>query len=101
MVVNFDPANMILYGKGDPVHGLQVLGRWIQQVHVKDANTTKVPATWGEEVPAGTGQVDWAKFFATLDELKFNGPIVIEREAGSQRVEDIRRAGQLVARFLK
>jgi sugar phosphate isomerase/epimerase len=101
VVVNFDPANMILYGKGDPVQGLRVLGRWIQQVHLKDGNAAKVPGTWGEEVPAGTGQVDWAKFFGTLDELNFSGPVVIEREAGNQRVEDIRRARQLAQRFLR
>jgi L-ribulose-5-phosphate 3-epimerase len=101
VVVNFDPANMILYGKGDPVQALEVLGRWIQQVHLKDGVATRVPGTWGEEVPAGTGEVDWAKFFATLIALKFNGPVVIEREAGKQRVADIRRARQLAERFLQ
>jgi L-ribulose-5-phosphate 3-epimerase len=90
--VNFDPANMILYGKGDPIKALQVLGRWICQVHLKDAVVTKVPGTWGEEVTAGQGQVDWAAFFSTLRQLNFEGPIVIEREAGNQRVADIRQA---------
>jgi sugar phosphate isomerase/epimerase len=92
VAVNFDPANMILYGKGDPIEALQVLGGWIRQVHLKDATPTKVPGTWGEEVPAGKGAVDWPAFFNTLKQLKFAGPIVIEREAGTQRVEDIRRA---------
>ena len=90
--VNFDPANMILYGKGDPIQALHVLGPWIRQVHLKDATATKVPGTWGEEVPAGQGQVDWKMFFSTLRQLKFEGPIVIEREAGNRRVADIRRA---------
>jgi sugar phosphate isomerase/epimerase len=90
--VNFDPANMILYGKGDPIEALKVLGGWIRQVHLKDATQTKVPGTWGLEVPAGKGQVDWRAFFAALQQLKFNGPIVIEREAGTQRIEDIRAA---------
>ncbi|HZR18693.1 MAG TPA: sugar phosphate isomerase/epimerase family protein [Verrucomicrobiae bacterium] len=90
--VNFDPANMILYGKGDPIEAVEVLGAWLRQVHLKDARTTKKPGTWGEEVPAGTGEVDWPKFFASLKQLNFNGPIVIEREAGTQRIEDIRRA---------
>ena len=94
--VNFDPANMILYGKGEPLEGLRVLGKWICQVHVKDANATKVAGTWGEEVPAGQGQVNWTKFFATLEQLRFVGPIVIEREAGNRRIEDIRVAKGVV-----
>jgi sugar phosphate isomerase/epimerase len=48
--VNFDPANMILYDKGNPIEALRVLGPWIQQVHIKDGNRTKVPGTWGAEV---------------------------------------------------
>lgn len=90
--VNFDPANMILYGKGNPIEALEVLGGWIRQVHMKDAVGTKVAGTWGQEVPAGQGEVDWAAFFAALKKLQFDGPIVIEREAGVQRVEDIRTA---------
>jgi L-ribulose-5-phosphate 3-epimerase len=90
--VNFDPANMILYGKGDPIEALQLLGPRIRQVHIKDAIRTKVPGTWGQEVAAGHGEVNWMKFFKTLADLKFTGPIVIEREAGNQRVADIRQA---------
>ncbi len=56
--VNFDPANMILYDKGDPVDALRALGPWIRQVHIKDARRTKVPGTWGEEVVVGAGEVD-------------------------------------------
>lgn len=95
--VNFDPANMVLYDKGEPVAALRRLGRWLKQVHIKDANRTKVPGTWGEEVVAGTGQVDWARFFATLTELKYAGDLCIEREAGTQRVADIRAAALFVA----
>jgi sugar phosphate isomerase/epimerase len=94
--VNFDPANMILYAKGNPIEALRVLGPWICQVHIKDAVRTKTPGTWGEEVPSGTGEVDWGAFFATLKELKFNGNLVIEREAGNQRVADIRKARETV-----
>jgi len=94
--VNFDPANMILYDKGDPIDALHRLGPWISQVHVKDATRTKVPGTWGEEVPVGTGQVDWRAFFATLKEIKFAGDLVIEREAGTQRVADIRQAREVI-----
>ena len=94
--VNFDPANMLLYDKGDPIDALRTLAPWLRQVHIKDAVRTSRPGTWGEEVPAGTGQVDWPAFFRTLNELGFSGDLCIEREAGSQRVEDIRRARELV-----
>lgn len=96
VVVNFDPANMLLYGKGDPIEAVRVLAPWIGQVHVKDANQTSIPGTWGEEVAVGTGQVDWPAFFTTLADVGFSGDIVIEREAGSQRVADIRTAREVV-----
>jgi sugar phosphate isomerase/epimerase len=95
--VNFDPANMILYDKGNPIAALRVLGPWIRQVHIKDARRTKVPGTWGEEVAAGTGEVDWPAFFAALREVNYTGDFVIEREAGGQRVADIRTAKAVVA----
>ena len=94
--VNFDPANMILYDKGDPIEALRTLGAWIRQVHIKDAVRTKQTGTWGQEVPAATGEVNWREFFDTLSELNFSGAAVIEREAGNQRVVDIRAAKQMV-----
>ncbi len=90
--VNFDPANMLLYDKGDPIEALRLLGPWVRQVHIKDAIRTRVPGAWGQEVPAGTGEVSWRAFFATLQAIAFQGDCVIEREAGDQRVKDIRAA---------
>lgn len=90
--INFDPANMLLYDKGDPIAALRTLGPWLRQCHLKDATRTKVPGTWGEEVVLGTGQVDWRAFFRVLRELNFVGDLAIEREAGTQRVADIRAA---------
>jgi sugar phosphate isomerase/epimerase len=94
--VNFDPANMILYDKGDPIHALKVLSPWLKQCHIKDANQTKVPGTWGEEVTVGTGQVDWMAFFRVLTGNQFKGWLSIEREAGNQRSADILAARNLV-----
>jgi sugar phosphate isomerase/epimerase len=68
---------------------LRTLGPWVRQCHIKDAIRTRTPGTWGEEVVAGTGQVDWRAFFATLREIGFEGGCCIEREAGSQRAADI------------
>jgi len=92
--VNFDPANMILYAKGDPVDGLRTLLPCLKQVHIKDAVQTEVPGTWGSEVVVGTGQVDWPAFLAVLDEAGYAGALVIEREAGDDRVADIMAAKQ-------
>jgi sugar phosphate isomerase/epimerase len=65
-------------------------------VHIKDAKRTKVPGTWGEEVPAGTGEVNWPAFFRALNQYDFSGNFIIEREAGNQRVADIRTARAMV-----
>jgi L-ribulose-5-phosphate 3-epimerase len=94
--VNFDPANMILYDKGDPVQALHTLAPWIRQVHIKDAQRTKIPGKWGEEVVVGKGEVDWRKFFATFKQVIFNVNLAIEREFGNQRVADIRAAREVV-----
>jgi sugar phosphate isomerase/epimerase len=89
--VNFDPANMILYDKGDPLRAVDVLGADIRSVHVKDANRTKVPGTWGEEVPLGQGQVNIREFVKRLKKVGYRGPLCIEREVGNQpqRIGDI------------
>lgn len=99
--VNFDPANMILYAKGDPIESLRILGPWLRSCHLKDAIRTRVPGTWGEEVVLGTGQVDWRAFFGVLAELKFAGNACIEREAGNQRAADIRTAREYIERLLR
>jgi sugar phosphate isomerase/epimerase len=89
--VNFDPANMLLYEKGDPIRAVEILGPDIRSVHVKDAVRTKVPGTWGEEVPLGQGQVDIKRFVKTLKKVGYQGPLCIEREVGNQqeRMRDI------------
>ena len=90
--INFDPANMILYAKGKPRQALQVLSPWIRQVHVKDACETKVPGTWGTEVPWGEGEVGGKDFLEDLSRLGYTGNYVIEREGGNDRPGDIAKA---------
>jgi sugar phosphate isomerase/epimerase len=96
LAVNFDPANMILYDKGRPLEALETLAPWIRQIHIKDAARTKVPGAWGEELPVGSGEVDWPGFFGILERIRYSGDLVIEREAGNQRVADIRLAKKVV-----
>ena len=89
--VNFDPANMLLYEKGDPLRAVEILGPDIRSVHVKDAIRTKVPGTWGQEVPLGKGEANIREFIKTLKKVGYRGPLCIEREVGNQeqRVADI------------
>jgi sugar phosphate isomerase/epimerase len=94
--LNFDPANLILYGMGEPVVALDLLHAWVRLVHVMDAIAPKARGAWGEEVPAGTGSVDWKALFGVLEMRGVSCDFVIEREAGSTRVEDVRRARLLV-----
>jgi sugar phosphate isomerase/epimerase len=84
---------MILYGAGDPIDAIRTLSRHIRHVHVKDGTASSRPGQeWGEEVPFGTGQVGPKQFLAALDRIDYRGPLAIEREAGSQRMADVKTA---------
>ncbi len=98
--VNFDPANMILYGMGEPVAALERLSPWVRQIHIKDAAPTRVPGTWGEEVVAGAGAVNWGAFFRVIAASLPGVDLVIEREAGENRGPDVQAAAALVRRHL-
>jgi sugar phosphate isomerase/epimerase len=82
--VNFDPANMLLYDKGDPLDAVEVLAAHIRSVHVKDARRTRTPGSWGEEVPLGQGEVNIRAFLQRLRKIGYTGPLCIEREVGNQ-----------------
>ena len=91
--VNFDPANMLLYGAGNPVDAVRVLGRHVQHVHIKDAICSTQPGTrWGDEVPFGKGQVNAQAFLTSLRAGGYRGPLIIEREAGAARMADLQHA---------
>ncbi|MEM9943035.1 MAG: sugar phosphate isomerase/epimerase family protein [Planctomycetota bacterium] len=81
LFVNFDPANMILYGAGDPIEALQVIGPSVKSVHCKDAKWSDKPGiTWGEETRLGDGEVNMKRYLETLDKIGYTGPLTIERE---------------------
>lgn len=98
--VNFDPANMILYGKGDPVAAVRTLLPYLRQVHIKDAIATTEPGTWGREAVVGTGQVDWPAFLGVLVDSGYTGPLCIEREDGDNRLADILAARRHIESIL-
>jgi len=81
LFVNFDPANMILYGSGEPIEALEKVGRWVRSVHCKDGKWAKNPGVeWGTEVPLGEGDVGMERYLRTLDKIGYYGPLTIERE---------------------
>jgi len=94
--INFDPANMILYGTGDPVEALGVLGAHVISVHAKDGDWPPAdrPGALGTERPLGRGSVGMKRFVGKLREVGFRGPLNIEREAENQeeRIRDMRVA---------
>ena len=81
LFVNFDPANMILYGTGEPIEALQMIGDRVRSVHFKDAKWAGAPGKeWGEEMPLGDGDVGIENYMVTLKEIGYDGPLTIERE---------------------
>jgi sugar phosphate isomerase/epimerase len=98
--INFDPANMILYGTGDPVEALNILGPHVLSVHCKDGDwpAKDAPGSLGAERPLGEGSVGIPRFLEKLKAIGFRGPLNIEREAENQeeRYRDIRAAVKLL-----
>ena len=91
--VNFDLANLILYGKANPVDAIELLGPYVQGIHAKDGMWPTNPKELGQEVPIGKGKVDFPRIIARLKELNYRGAVTIEREiSGPQQAEDVREA---------
>jgi sugar phosphate isomerase/epimerase len=91
--VNFDLANLILYGKANPVDAIELLAPYVQGIHAKDGLWPTNPKDLGEEVPIGKGKVDFPRIIARLKQLNYRGAVTIEREiSGAQQMEDVRAA---------
>jgi sugar phosphate isomerase/epimerase len=91
--VNFDLANLILYGKANPVDAIELLGPYVEGIHAKDGLWPTNPRELGQEVPIGKGKVDFPRIIRRLKELNYRGAVTIEREiSGPQQMEDVREA---------
>lgn len=90
--INFDPANMLLYDMDEPLAAVERLFPFVRSVHLKDARRPAIKSQWGTEVPLGTGSINLPAFLTALERLGFAGPLMVEREVGTQaeRVRDIR-----------
>ncbi|MEX2119918.1 MAG: sugar phosphate isomerase/epimerase family protein [Pirellulales bacterium] len=95
LFINFDPANMILYGSGEPIEALRKVGRYVRSVHCKDATWAKRPGQeWGAEVPLGKGDVGMEKYLSTLAAIGYSGPLTIEREIAQEPERQKSEIGQ-------
>jgi sugar phosphate isomerase/epimerase len=98
LFINFDPANMILYGSGEPIEALKKVGHLVKSVHCKDAKWAAKPGEeWGAEVPLGSGDVGMENFLRTLAEIGYDGPLTIEREIPEEPERQKAEIGQGVS----
>ena len=99
LFINFDPANMILYGTGNPIEALKKVGPLVKSIHCKDAKWAaegRRGREWGTEVPLGEGDVGMENYLRTLKSLGYTGPLTIEREIPNDRARQIADIGQAV-----
>ena len=95
--INLDPANLILYGKANPVDALDVFGEYVRDVHAKDGCYPTDGKNLGKEMPLGQGKVNFPALVAKLKEIGYDGPLTIEREiSGDQQIADIKMAKELL-----
>ena len=100
--VNYDTANLILYGKANPVDGLEVIGNYVRSLHAKDGLYPTDPHQLGRETPIGDGWVDFPAVISKLKAFQFKGHITIEREiSGEQQVKDILAAKEYLSNLIK
>jgi sugar phosphate isomerase/epimerase len=100
LAINFDPANMILYGTGNPIEALMQVGTYVKSVHCKDARwsqPTERGKSWGSEMPLGDGDVNIELYLRVLKSFGYEGPLTIEREIPHDPVRQKADIGQAVA----
>ncbi len=103
LFVNFDPANMILYGTGEPIPALRKIAGLVRSIHCKDATWAGKPGEeWGEEKPLGEGDVDMNAYLQTLQDIGYDGPLTIEREIPQEperQKKEIEHAANLLTKI--
>lgn len=100
--INLDPANLLMYGKANPVDALDVFGHYVRGVHAKDGEYPTNGRQLGVEKPLGEGRVNFPVLLAKLKTLGFSGALTIEREiSGPQQIADIQKAKQMLAALLQ
>jgi L-ribulose-5-phosphate 3-epimerase len=99
--INFDVANVILYGKADPVYAADLFAPYIQGVHAKDGLYPTDPKRLGMEVPIGQGKVDFPALIAKFKKIGYTNPLTIEREIrGEKQTADVLAAKQYLEKLI-
>lgn len=99
--INLDPANLVLYGKANPVDALDTIGRYVRGIHGKDGLYPTDGHDLGQEVPLGEGKVNYPVFVRKLKEIGYSGDITIEREiSGPEQRKDILKGIEVLTRLL-
>ncbi len=99
--INLDPANLILYGKANPVDALDVFGEYVRDVHAKDGCYPTNGRNLGKEMPLGEGKVNFPALVKRLKEVGYDGPLTIEREiSGEEQARDIKKAKELLEELI-
>ncbi len=100
LYVNYDPANLVMYGKANPVDGLKILGKCIRALHAKDGLYPTDPHELGREVPIPTGEVNFPAIISALKGMDFEGSIIIEREVGGDKSLYLARTKEYLERII-
>jgi len=101
LAVGLDTANLILYGKANPVDAVDILGPHVRSIHAKDGRWPTDPSQLGEEVLIGKGLVNFREVFTKLHRIGYTGAVTIEREtSGPQQIEDVRQEKIYLERIL-
>ncbi|MCX7704996.1 MAG: sugar phosphate isomerase/epimerase [bacterium] len=99
--INLDPANLILYGKANPIDAVEIFGKYVKSIHGKDGLWPNRDEVLGKEVPVGEGMVNFPLLLRRLKKFGFDGPIIIEREiSGERQIQDIRRAIEFFSKII-
>ena len=101
LYINLDPANILMYGYGNPVDAVYTYGKYIRNIHGKDGLPPTNPRKLGAETPAGKGEVDFPALFRRLKDLGYDRYITIEREiSGKEQLKDIILAKEYFEKLL-
>lgn len=99
--INLDPANLLMYGKANPVDAVDLYKNLIRSVHIKDGKYPTSGKDLGEETPVGEGEVDFYTLLKKLKKYNYNGPLIIEREiSGPEQKKDILKAKEILLDIL-
>jgi len=100
LFVNYDTANLVMYGKANPSDGLKVIGKYVKALHAKDGNYPTNPNELGKEVPIPQGEVNFPEIISYLKKLDFTGNITIEYELAERNSEYILKTKKYLEKII-